>query len=417
MARWRPRSVSCVHRSLPSGCADACSRPASARGRGRRRVPSSAQLAPWPIPGSVMPRGFYQQSAGMAVAGVGDPALGADGARVALGGTRPRSAPMDRPDRRPQSPISVANRTRSTSRPRAGTPAGSLPGCRDRGGHLRDRGIQTVLAIQGGQHGVERGLIGQLQAKRGEGVQPQPQFVLAGPCLPAGVDDPLPQQQFRETMPGRSARPPTSPPPPRQRPDPFQGLVVIGDNRRSNTSPVSPSRSTRPPIARAHPIQHSYADTSLGPPHLVALPARTTFLTTTTFTCERPQPTHTTNDPGAAQPSPQGLVSNRKWRSLMPDTMVDAEVLKDAVHLACRAPSLHNSQPWQWVADSVGLTCASIAAGFSTPPTTGREALISCGAVLDHHASRWRQPGGPPTSTDLPTPITSIIWRQSISAQ
>ena len=134
---------------------------------------------------------------------------------------------MDRPDRRPQSPISVANRTRSTSRPRAGTPAGSLPGCRDRGGHLRDRGIQTVPAIQGGQHGVERGLIGQLQAKRGEGVQPQPQFVLAGPCLPAGVDDPLPQQQFRETMPGRSARPPTSPPPPRQRPDPFQGLVVI----------------------------------------------------------------------------------------------------------------------------------------------------------------------------------------------
>ena len=61
------------------------------------------------------------------------------------------------------------------------------------------------LAIQGGQHGVERGLIGQLQARRGEGVQPQPQFVLAGPCLPAGVDDPLPQQQFERRC--RAGRP------------------------------------------------------------------------------------------------------------------------------------------------------------------------------------------------------------------
>ena len=144
MARWRPRSVSCVHRSLPSGCADAGSRPAPARGRGRRRVPSSAQLAPRPIPGSVMPRGFDQQSAGMAVAGVGDPALGADGARGALGGHQPTVGANGPAGPAAQSPILVASRTRSTSRSRAGTAAGSLPGCWDRGGHLRDRGIQTV---------------------------------------------------------------------------------------------------------------------------------------------------------------------------------------------------------------------------------------------------------------------------------
>ncbi len=30
---------------------------------------------------------------------------------------------------------------------------------------------------------------------------------------------------------------------------------------------------------------------------------------------------------------------------------VDMEVLKTAVLLACRAPSVHNSQPWRWVAD------------------------------------------------------------------
>jgi nitroreductase len=32
-------------------------------------------------------------------------------------------------------------------------------------------------------------------------------------------------------------------------------------------------------------------------------------------------------------------------------TMVDADVIKGAVELAVRAPSLHNSQPWRWVAD------------------------------------------------------------------
>ncbi len=149
---------------------------------------------------------------------------------------------MDRLDRRP-SPRSWWPAERGQRRDPAQAP---------QPGHYR--GVGTVaaicviaasrrsLAIQGGQHGVERGLIGQLQARRGEGVQPQPQFVLAGPCLPAGVDDPLPQQQFRETMPGRSARPPTSPPPPRQRPDPLQGLVVIPGTTGART----PRRSHRP---------------------------------------------------------------------------------------------------------------------------------------------------------------------------
>jgi hypothetical protein len=31
----------------------------------------------------------------------------------------------------------------------------------------------------------------------------------------------------------------------------------------------------------------------------------------------------------------------------MHGTLVDVEVIKDAVRLACRAPSLHNSQPWR----------------------------------------------------------------------
>ncbi len=69
----------------------------------------------------------------------------------------------------------------------------------------------------------------------------------------------------------------------------------------------------------------------------------------------------------------------------MPDTMVDAEVIKSAVQLACRAPSLHNSQPWRWVADcgSLKLFLDRDRVVHSTD-RSGREAIISCGVVLDH---------------------------------
>ena len=35
----------------------------------------------------------------------------------------------------------------------------------------------------------------------------------------------------------------------------------------------------------------------------------------------------------------------------MPATIVYTTVIRDAVRLACRAPSLHNSQPWRWVVE------------------------------------------------------------------
>jgi hypothetical protein len=66
-------------------------------------------------------------------------------------------------------------------------------------------------------------------------------------------------------------------------------------------------------------------------------------------------------------------------------TMVDADVIKGAVELAVRAPSLHNSQPWRWVADGgvLELFADPTRIGRSTD-STGREVLISFGAVLDH---------------------------------
>jgi hypothetical protein len=69
----------------------------------------------------------------------------------------------------------------------------------------------------------------------------------------------------------------------------------------------------------------------------------------------------------------------------MPDALVDNDVVRAAVQLACRAPSLHNSQPWQWVAEGAGLHLyVDHSRILYSTDKSGREALISCGAVLDH---------------------------------
>lgn len=92
----------------------------------------------------------------------------------------------------------------------------------------------------------------------------------------------------------------------------------------------------------------------------------------------------------------------------MPATMVRTEVVKDAVRLACRAPSLHNAQPWQWMLTSDGrLQLFLDPKRVTTTDRSGREALIGCGAALDHlrvamaaagwqaHVDRFPNPDNP----------------------
>jgi hypothetical protein len=69
----------------------------------------------------------------------------------------------------------------------------------------------------------------------------------------------------------------------------------------------------------------------------------------------------------------------------MRDTLVDVDVIKRALRLACRAPSLHNSQPWRWEVDGARthLFLDRNRILYSTD-RKGREAVMSCGAVLDH---------------------------------
>ncbi|WP_422747860.1 Acg family FMN-binding oxidoreductase [Mycobacterium sp. WMMD1722] len=68
----------------------------------------------------------------------------------------------------------------------------------------------------------------------------------------------------------------------------------------------------------------------------------------------------------------------------MTRTCPQIETIQDAVELACRAPSVHNSQPWRWIADKIGLQLFLDADRVVQTDRSGREALLSCGAVLDH---------------------------------
>ncbi|ULE33424.1 Acg family FMN-binding oxidoreductase [Mycobacterium sp. IDR2000157661] len=80
----------------------------------------------------------------------------------------------------------------------------------------------------------------------------------------------------------------------------------------------------------------------------------------------------------------------------MRDTLVETDVIRSAVELACRAPSLYNSQPWHWVVDDSGVHLhLDKDRVLYSADHSGREALLGCGAVLDHFrvamaAAGWR---------------------------
>ncbi len=69
----------------------------------------------------------------------------------------------------------------------------------------------------------------------------------------------------------------------------------------------------------------------------------------------------------------------------MPAPAMDSGLIRQAVLLASRAPSLHNTQPWRWIADGAALHL-HLDRGRIVRNTDGggREAVIGCGAMLDH---------------------------------
>ena len=80
----------------------------------------------------------------------------------------------------------------------------------------------------------------------------------------------------------------------------------------------------------------------------------------------------------------------------MQQSTPDAEVIRNALKLACRAPSIHNSQPWHWMLDGPELRLfVDRSRWVVIADSSGREAIMSCGTTLDHlrvamAASGWQ---------------------------
>jgi len=70
------------------------------------------------------------------------------------------------------------------------------------------------------------------------------------------------------------------------------------------------------------------------------------------------------------------------------EPQVGTEVIRAAVQLACRSPSLHNSQPWRWMAVEGDIPTVELHLDpervLHATDHSGRQALMSCGAALDH---------------------------------
>ncbi len=97
----------------------------------------------------------------------------------------------------------------------------------------------------------------------------------------------------------------------------------------------------------------------------------------------------------------------------MAATLVEAGVIEDAVGSACRAPSQHNSQPWQWVFSDGRLRLFLDPSRVMDTDQSARQALIGCGAALDHlrvamAAAGWRAHIDRFPNPDSPNHLASI---------
>ena len=107
-----------------------------------------------------------------------------------------------------------------------------------------------------------------------------------------------------------------------------------------------------------------------------------------------------------------------------PHDTISNEELAAILELACRAPSLHNSQPWQWMFEDgiLHLFADHARVGHHTD-ITGQEVILSCGAVLDHLQVAAAAAGWQVTVNRYPDPhdpdhLASVVFHRvpSVSA-
>ena len=93
------------------------------------------------------------------------------------------------------------------------------------------------------------------------------------------------------------------------------------------------------------------------------------------------------------------------------------KVTRELVHMACRAPSIHNTQPWAWRlagADTIELY-ADRRRQLAQIDPEGRALAISCGAALHHLVVAAEGFGLVAETHLLPLPATPTSWRGSTS--
>lgn len=87
---------------------------------------------------------------------------------------------------------------------------------------------------------------------------------------------------------------------------------------------------------------------------------------------------------------------------------LDLAVVRMALMIASRAPSVHNTQPWRWVFDGARLRLhTDTDRQLRSADPLGRQLVISCGAVLDHARLAFISMGWFADVTRFPDPNVS----------
>src|SRR5690349_6660560 len=99
---------------------------------------------------------------------------------------------------------------------------------------------------------------------------------------------------------------------------------------------------------------------------------------------------------------------SRRSGGEMTTPRIGCELIVDALQVACRAPSFHNTQPWRWTltGNTVDLYLDPARRAEAADPG-GRQALLSCGAVLDHFRVVIAASGQSGVVTRFPDPQNS----------